>query len=392
MSLATRCTACGTIFRVVQDQLKVSDGWVRCGRCESVFNAQGTLFDLERDAPPLWRAPVDAPPESSPGEEAIEQTLDGLSAAADDPVAGVEAVVQTDAIDAVDPVAEAVARPTEDAEPAPSDASPAVPPAPPQDMTQEEAPPEGNAEVSAEVGAEVLPEAQVEEPPEARLARPNEAPVETQAELLTAAVQTEAQTDPSTSTEVEPSPAIPGFIQQAERSERWRRAPMRKVLWSLLVVATLALAVQASLHFRHRLATQFPASKPWLQGLCTIARCRIEALRRIDDVNIESTTLTLVPRAGDVPDAEPDAADGPAPLLRLSVSLRNRGEWVLAMPSVDLSLTNSDGELIARRTLSPLDFGVGDPRLIPQFDTPIAITFAVSGRRVSGYTVEVFYP
>ena len=29
MSMATRCTSCGTIFRVVQDQLKVSEGWVR---------------------------------------------------------------------------------------------------------------------------------------------------------------------------------------------------------------------------------------------------------------------------------------------------------------------------------------------------------------------------
>jgi len=55
MSLATRCTACGTIFRVVRDQLKVSDGWVRCGRCDEVFNALENLFDLERDAPPPWQ-------------------------------------------------------------------------------------------------------------------------------------------------------------------------------------------------------------------------------------------------------------------------------------------------------------------------------------------------
>ena len=46
MSLATRCTSCGTVFRVVQDQLKVSEGWVRCGRCNEVFNAIEGLFDL----------------------------------------------------------------------------------------------------------------------------------------------------------------------------------------------------------------------------------------------------------------------------------------------------------------------------------------------------------
>ena len=58
MSLATRCTQCGTIFKVVQDQLKVSEGWVRCGRCHEVFNALEGLFDLERDPPPARRQPV----------------------------------------------------------------------------------------------------------------------------------------------------------------------------------------------------------------------------------------------------------------------------------------------------------------------------------------------
>ena len=54
MSLATRCAKCGTVFRVVQDQLKVSEGWVRCGRCSDVFNALEGLFDLERGSAPDW--------------------------------------------------------------------------------------------------------------------------------------------------------------------------------------------------------------------------------------------------------------------------------------------------------------------------------------------------
>ena len=66
MSLATRCTACGTVFRVVQDQLKVSEGWVRCGRCNEVFNALEGLFDLERDAPTGSARPP-RPPAAAPG-------------------------------------------------------------------------------------------------------------------------------------------------------------------------------------------------------------------------------------------------------------------------------------------------------------------------------------
>ncbi len=50
MSLATRCSACSTVFRVQKDQLKASEGWVRCGRCGTVFSALEGLFDLEREA------------------------------------------------------------------------------------------------------------------------------------------------------------------------------------------------------------------------------------------------------------------------------------------------------------------------------------------------------
>jgi predicted Zn finger-like uncharacterized protein len=38
MSLATRCPACGTTFRVVSDQLKLQRGLVKCGSCGEIFD------------------------------------------------------------------------------------------------------------------------------------------------------------------------------------------------------------------------------------------------------------------------------------------------------------------------------------------------------------------
>lgn len=43
MSLITRCPACATMFKVVPDQLRVSEGWVRCGQCSEVFDAHANL-------------------------------------------------------------------------------------------------------------------------------------------------------------------------------------------------------------------------------------------------------------------------------------------------------------------------------------------------------------
>lgn len=52
MSLVTRCPACTTTFKVVRDQLRISDGWVRCGRCSHVFDATLDLHESSDGAPP----------------------------------------------------------------------------------------------------------------------------------------------------------------------------------------------------------------------------------------------------------------------------------------------------------------------------------------------------
>ena len=43
MSQTTRCPSCSTLFKVVADQLRISDGWVRCGHCKQVFDASQHL-------------------------------------------------------------------------------------------------------------------------------------------------------------------------------------------------------------------------------------------------------------------------------------------------------------------------------------------------------------
>ena len=151
-----------------------------------------------------------------------------------------------------------------------------------------------------------------------------------------------------------------------------------------MTVSALLLGAQVIHHFRQVIATQHPGALPWLQDFCAVTRCQIDPLQRIADVSIESTALTQA--QGPAPTAEDaaSAADTDAHILRL--------EWTVAMPSVDLSLTGSDGELVARRSLSPRDFSADDPRLLPGIDTPLSLRFRVVGGRVSGYTVEVFYP
>ena len=56
MSLVTRCPACTTTFKVVRDQLRISDGWVRCGRCSHVFDATLDLHEAPDANPTAGKA------------------------------------------------------------------------------------------------------------------------------------------------------------------------------------------------------------------------------------------------------------------------------------------------------------------------------------------------
>lgn len=69
MSLAARCDGCGTVFKIVQDQLSVSTGWVRCGRCGAVFNALAALADV----PGTVRAEAADPPSPGPSKTTTSQ-------------------------------------------------------------------------------------------------------------------------------------------------------------------------------------------------------------------------------------------------------------------------------------------------------------------------------
>ena len=53
MSLITRCPGCETSFKVVPDQLRLSEGWVRCGQCDLVFDAALHMQAPENEAPPV---------------------------------------------------------------------------------------------------------------------------------------------------------------------------------------------------------------------------------------------------------------------------------------------------------------------------------------------------
>ena len=84
MSLATRCPACGTTFKVVRDQLRISDGWVRCGRCSNVFDGAAHLHE----SPPPPAASPEVPPPVEATTPVPDPTPAPTSSVSSSPVPG----------------------------------------------------------------------------------------------------------------------------------------------------------------------------------------------------------------------------------------------------------------------------------------------------------------
>jgi predicted Zn finger-like uncharacterized protein len=326
MSLATRCAACGTVFRVVQDQLKVSEGWVRCGRCGDVFNALEGLFDLDRETAPAWtpsqRGALDLLPSNA--DEHAAQTAGGADLAAQ--------------------YAESV-----------------------------EVEARGGSEASADTEIDTRADSQVDTQDIERDSHDEDAVG--RGEVSEFDFEDADEPDNAADISAEPKPA---FLRQAERAAFWQRPGVRLSLATLTTLLGLLLAAQATVWHRDLIAARWPQAMPLLVKLCAPLDCRIESLRRLDGLAVESSGLTQL--------------DSPS-LYRLQVALRNRDPHPLLTPALDVTLTDSRGEIVSRRVFSRRDFGSAVPTTMGAgTELALQVVLDAGERSISGYSIEIFYP
>ncbi|NIC43147.1 DUF3426 domain-containing protein [Aquabacterium sp. A08] len=241
MSFITRCPACATAFKVVSDQLKISEGWVRCGHCQHVFDATLDLQPWWPGAEPVT-LPAAPPPDQAP-------PLSPLAPAA---------VLQP--------------TPRPEAEPEPAALSPWEP-----GLAQVPSPEAGpHVPSEPEPRPEPEPEPEPELAPEAGVVLPPVAVSEPDAATAPAVVGPDFQ---------------PSFVQQAQRRALWRRPGVRWALAVVLAVLLLLLGLQASLHWRDDLAARVPQAEPALTTLCAPLDCEVAPPRQLENVLIDSSVL-----------------------------------------------------------------------------------------------------
>lgn len=392
MSLATRCPVCSTVFRVVQDQLKVSEGWVRCGRCAKVFNAFEGLFDLERELASMM-APAVTPAQRvlddlarrnrnpKPASDWQPEDLDTGPSFLASGSAPLDAGLSFRAGEATPPQG---GSPLRASAPMPLQAPPAQ--APPSTRPAPRALlPDDRIELRVDplpipTGVEAADPAPPGETAESFFQSTGEMdqPTAHPSTIDIVLDGLEAESDaPSSDGEDALDSRHLSFVREAERAARWQRPWVRAGLGVLALGLAAVLALQLAVVQRDLIAAQWPEARSALLALCGPLNCRIEPLRRIDRLSVDSSGLTRIDEG---------------PIYRLAMVLRNRGDTALLLPSIDLSLTDSAGALVARRVLSAAELGAQRTTIASGQELPLQALLLSSERPLTGYTIEIFYP
>ena len=372
MSQITRCPACHTVFKVVQDQLRMSGGWVRCGQCTEVFDATLTLAASAADLSTIELAMQAAAmaPVAAAVPEQLDPPVSVTSARLGQPGLLSPELAPIDVPDDATLRAMEVSRGNA-TRPESGGADPGVQPIEPV----------------------LLPESvpdSVPEPDRLEQRVPqgvvSEAPVDIPRVVSADAVARSAMSAVS-STEL-PDPSLPNqaeisFLRDAAGAAPQESRLKRVVKGVLALVLMGVLAVQLVVMERDRLAAMFPQTKPALRCLCDQLACKLAPWRQIESIVIDSSSFNKL--RGDS--------------YRLLVGLRNTSSVDVAIPSIELTLTDSQDQALFRRVLTPEELarpGAVQAELPAGADwqgqASIAIRMPATAERFTGYKVLAFYP
>ncbi|PHV11595.1 DUF3426 domain-containing protein [Chitinimonas sp. BJB300] len=427
----TRCPNCRTSFRVTDAHLTAFDGKVRCGRCAFVFDARTHFVgDAQKEAikSAVTETPVSAEPAQPPApQEQVHAEAAGhglvnmasMLETADKPdtedqlPAAVHPKLQHASIPPITPepaqyksgnlgkreptlgfpTLEGLDTSPGKFPPTPTPAPAATPPAasptaPPEDEPAEPAEQEEQTIEITAVGSndDISPEAferwtqHVNQETEARLS----------AALAPTLVPASAAMVTSHTVRPEhPHDYRPILTEEDEALLRVPNAPSPwRWLWSIpALLALIALIGQFTLRYRTEIAVQLPGIEPKLERFCAQVGCTLELPARAELLRTEWNELTYV-------------ADHSS-LIQLNATLRNQASFAQALPLLELTLTDDNDRIVARKVFNPDQYiapqADGQPAPLPTSlgagtDLRVFLQLDLGTMKSSGYSLYWFYP
>lgn len=170
------------------------------------------------------------------------------------------------------------------------------------------------------------------------------------------------------------------FLRRPAADSFWVQRRVRLSLLVLGLLLLLALSGQIVFHERDRIAAFEPRLAPALAWLCKSLNCSVSPLRQIEPLVIDSSSFSST------------GADA----YRLTFTLKNTAKVVLAMPAIELALTDALDQPLLRRVLLPAELGPAPAALAAGAEWQASLAVAVSAtdvnERLAGYRLLAFYP
>lgn len=386
MAHITRCPHCHTAFKVTPEQLHAAHGRVRCGHCGEIFNGADHLLSTFEPAPaqsPAPSAPVvplsPAPSSSANWPVLFGEPMESLYEAATNTG---EPGSDEDEDDAADGDLE-----EEACEPIVPDSTPAV--------TATHSAASGSLDCDPVLNSVDAPEKSPQDPgdpprPEPTLKTWDDLRADPPAEAtsqaragddwhadfsaasgtsgLTLHADDRAYNEPFTS----------GHGQYVE-TPRGESHAARVGWWLLALLLVLALIAQGALWQRSWIAARWPIATPALQALCAPLHCTVSPYQQLSAISISDSQFRATTPGGNT--------------FELALALRNRADLIVAVPHLELTLTDGERRILVRRVLGPADLDAPTV-LAPGASTHIRRTLSVAPLpgSIANYTVTAFYP
>ena len=161
------------------------------------------------------------------------------------------------------------------------------------------------------------------------------------------------------------------------------RGPRRTWPYALAIpLLLLLLIVQVLYHFRDALVAHWPATRPMLTAMCATTGCAVRPLRDVGALSIDASDLQVDP-----------AHKG---LLILTATVRNRAPYALAYPYLELTLTDSQDQVVVRRAFAPSEYVSGtvdqSAGLAGNGEVALKLFIDASATQQAGYRLYLFYP
>ena len=168
------------------------------------------------------------------------------------------------------------------------------------------------------------------------------------------------------------------------------------IAWAIL--GLLGLTFQAALFFKDNLAAHHPQWRAELDTLCKWVGCQIEALQVADAVLIDHAAIDLITEQEAVSSAihTADVLDASQMALsqwRFQMTLRNSQSISVAMPWIELTLTDLEDHAVMRQVFNPLAMGAPEELNAGQvWSQDLRLRLKSDQIAILGYRLLTFYP